>query len=83
MIELTEQQIQALQSLEATPPQVVNPQTRETFVLLRVEEYERLKADGYDDSPWSRAELEALAWQTGQGIGWEEMDEYDRLPEKP
>jgi hypothetical protein len=85
MIELTEQQIQALQSPEATPPRVVNPRTRETFVLLRVEEYERLKADGdeYDDSSWTREELEALAWETGMGIGWEDMDEYDRLPEKP
>jgi alpha-D-ribose 1-methylphosphonate 5-phosphate C-P lyase len=83
MIELTEQQIRALQSPEAAPPRVVNPQTQETFVLLRVEEYERLKAEEYDDSPWTREELEALAWETGKAIGWEEMDEYDRLPEKP
>ncbi len=82
MIELTEQQIQALQTPEA-PLHVVNPQTRETFVLLRVEEYERLKAAEYDDSPWTREELEALAWETGEEIGWEDMDEYDRLPEKP
>jgi len=81
MIELTEQQIQALQSPAATPPRVVNPRTQETFVLLRLEEYERLKADEYDDSPWTREELEALAWETGKRIGWEEMDEYDRLPE--
>jgi PHD/YefM family antitoxin component YafN of YafNO toxin-antitoxin module len=83
MIELTEQQIQALENPEATPPRVVNPRTKETFVLLRVEEYERLKEEEYDDSPWTREELEALAWETGKAIGWEEMDEYDRLPEKP
>jgi hypothetical protein len=82
VIELTEQQIQALQNPEATPPRVVNPRARETFVLLRAEEYERLKADEYDDSPWTREELEALAWEAGKRIGWEEMDEYDRLPEK-
>lgn len=83
MIELTQQQAEALERAEATPPRVVNPRTQETFVLLRVEEYERLKEAEYDDSPWTREELEALAWETGKGIGWEDMDEYDRLPEKP
>ena len=38
MIELTEQQVQALENAEAAPPRVVNPRTHETFVLLRIEE---------------------------------------------
>jgi hypothetical protein len=80
MIELTEQQIQALESPEATPPRVLNPRTKETFVLLRVEEYERLKAEEYDDSPWTREELQALAWER---VKHEDWDEYDDLPEKP
>lgn len=80
MIELTEQQIRALQSSDTTPPGVVNPQTREAFVLLRVEEYARLKADEYDDSPWTREELQALAWER---VKHEDWDEYDDLPEKP
>jgi len=62
MIELTEQQIQALENPEATPPRIVNPRTRETFVLLSVDGYEGLKEE-YDDSPWTREELEALAWE--------------------
>jgi hypothetical protein len=33
MIELTDQQVQALENLEATPPRLVNPRTNETFVL--------------------------------------------------
>jgi PHD/YefM family antitoxin component YafN of YafNO toxin-antitoxin module len=80
MIELTEQQLQALQSPDAAPPRVVNPRTKETFVLLRVEEYERLKEQAYDDSPWTREELQALAWETGERSGW---DEYADTPEKP
>src|SRR4051794_26585603 len=60
MIELTEQQVEALEHAEATPPHVVNPRTRETYVLLRVDEYERLKEDEYDDSPWTREELQTL-----------------------
>ena len=83
MIELTEQQVQALENPEATPPRIVNPRTQETFVLLRVDEYERLKQDEYDDSPWTSEELQTLAWEAGKQGGWEDMDEYDDLPDKP
>jgi alpha-D-ribose 1-methylphosphonate 5-phosphate C-P lyase len=83
MIELTEQQIAAVDEQSPTPPRVVNPQTNETFVLLRLDEYERLKVGEYDDSPWTREELEALAWEAGKQAGWEDMDEYDDLSEKP
>lgn len=79
MIELTEQQMQALTNPETTPPRVVNPRTHETFVLLRVEEYERLQEE-YDDSPWTREELEALAWER---VKHEDWDEYNDRPEKP
>jgi hypothetical protein len=68
MIELTEQQVQALGNTETTPPRVVNPRTKETFVLLRVEEYERLIEEDYDDSPWTREELQALA--QGRRADW-------------
>jgi hypothetical protein len=82
MIELTDDQIRLLHTA-ATPPRVRNPQTQETFVLLRIAEYERLTAPEYDDRPWTRDELEAVAWEAGKAIGWEDMDEYDQLPEKP
>ena len=83
MIELTEQQLQALEECASVPPRVVNPRTQKTFVLLRADEYKRLKEDEYDDSPWTREELQALAWEAGKQAGWEDMDEYDDLPEKP
>lgn len=82
MIEMTEQQMQALETPDATPPRIVNSRTKETFVLLRVDEYERLKEDQYDDSPWTSEERHALAWEAGKHAGWEDMDEYDDLPEK-
>lgn len=81
MIELTDQQAQAMDASDA-PPLLVNPRTKEAFVVLRLEEYQRLKADSYDDSPWTREELQTLAWETGKALGWDDMDEYDRLPEK-
>jgi hypothetical protein len=39
--------------------------------------------DEYDDTPWTKEELHALAWQAGKRVGWEDMDEYDDPPEKP
>lgn len=80
MIELTEQQVQALENPETTPPRLVNPRTKEVFVLLRLDDFKRLKEDEYDDSPWTREELQALAWERIKDEDW---DEYDDLPEKP
>lgn len=37
----------------------------------------------YDDSPWTRDELIALAWAAGKAAGWDEMNEYDDLPDQP
>jgi hypothetical protein len=79
VIELTEQQLQALEHSDSTPPRVLNPQTKETFVSLRVDEYERLRQE-YDDSPWTREELQALSWERVKHESW---DECDDLPEKP
>lgn len=82
MIELTEEQMQAIEGGDVSPPRIVNPRTSETFVLLRIDEYQRLKEEEYDDSPWTSAERHALAWKAGKHAGWEEMDEYDE-PEQP
>jgi PHD/YefM family antitoxin component YafN of YafNO toxin-antitoxin module len=81
MIELTEQQAQALERPEVAPLRLVNPRTKEAFVLLRLDEYERMKEQEYDDSPWTSEERHALAWEARKHAGWEEMDEYDDLPE--
>ena len=83
MIELTATQVQSLNPMGSIPSRAVNPVTNEQFVLLTIAEYQRLKSVEYDDSPWTREELEAAAWEAGKSIGWEEMDEYDNLPEKP
>ena len=47
--------------------------------MHRVDEYERLKEQGYDDSPWTREELETLAWEAAEHSGWQEPD---NAPEK-
>ena len=63
MIELTQEQVQALAKPEATPPRVVNPQTQEMFVLVPLAEYERLSREEYDDSPWTDEERDLLRWE--------------------
>ncbi len=50
MIELTEQQWQALSS--ENPPRVAAPHRRETFVLVRADLYERLQGLLKDDSDY-------------------------------
>ena len=79
MIELTETQMQALETRDKNPPRIMNPRTKETFVLLPINEYQRLTEEAYDDSPWTREELQALAWERVQH---DDCDEYDNLPEK-
>ena len=76
MIVLTDEQRQELNQPE---PAAIDPQTKDTYVLLRKETYERLKELAYDDSPWTDEERELLAWEAGQHAGWdeEEMDVYD------
>ena len=83
MIELSKQQVDALENTERAPLRLMNPQTKETYVLLPVVEFERLKEDEYDDTPWTKDELQALAWEAGKNVGWEDMDEYDDALEKP
>jgi hypothetical protein len=61
MIELTQQQLDELGGSPTNPPRVVNPQTKESFVLLHEDEYQRMLAE-YDDTPWTREELQAVAW---------------------
>jgi uncharacterized Zn finger protein len=81
MIELTEQQAEALSKPDGVLPRVLNPQTNEMFVLLSVDEYERLKSSKYDDSSWTREELTALAWERMHREPENEWPEYNDAPE--
>jgi hypothetical protein len=82
MIELTEQQRQAVARGEK-PPTFIDPDTQAAYVLVRKEVYERMREALYDDSPWTDEEMDALAWEAGQHAGWDDMDEYDDYPKKP
>ena len=69
MIELTEEQVQAVASCGETPPAVVDPRTNTTYVLLRREVYERLTDPDYDDSPWTDEEMDLLAAEVDAMLG--------------
>lgn len=77
MIELTEQQVQALEGNGTGPVEVVSPRTGQRFVLLRALDYAKLVDDGYDydDGDWSQEERDALAFEARRLMGWDE-DEY-------
>ena len=67
MIELTQEQVHAMATPEATPPRVVNPQTQEMFVLVPLAAYERLiEEEAYDSSPWTDEERDRLRWEACQ-----------------
>lgn len=51
MIELTDEQVRAMEACEAIPPRLVNPRMKETFVLLAADEYSHLKKVESDDRP--------------------------------
>lgn len=76
MIELTEELRQAMRTHPGKPVRLVDPETREAFVLLRAEEYDRLTEDAYDDSPWTDEEMDLLAAEQADFLGWEGMDAY-------
>jgi hypothetical protein len=78
MITLTDQQARELEKREATPVRVVNPRTNDNYVLLPVSQYEQLKEQVYDDSPWTREELQSMAWEVSECTSWEEYDDEPR-----
>ena len=57
MIELTEEQRQELSDAE---PIAIDPSTKETYVLVRKNVYDRIKGLLYDDGEWTEEELRLL-----------------------
>ncbi len=45
-------------------------------VILRADVFERLRALRYDDSPWTDEEMDLLAAEDADALGWEGMEAY-------
>ena len=77
MIELTKEQRQELSGAE---PVAIDPSTKETYVLVRKNVYDRIKALLYDDGEWTKDELRLLLARSAEENGWNEpgMEDYDQ-----
>jgi hypothetical protein len=68
MIELTEEQVRALETTPENPAQVLNPRTREVFVLVRHDIYQLTKQVlGPSNRAWDDPKL----------------DDYERFRKQP
>lgn len=76
MIELPDELSRALRDNPDGTVLLIDPATQRTFVLVRVDEYERLKEDAYDASPWTDEEMDLLAAEDADSLGWDGMDAY-------
>lgn len=80
MIELTQEQHQALTNNEPEPVRVIDPVTTAEYVLVRAEVYDRLKTLLSEDEDWVRNAYPA-AVDVFARDGWDDprMDVYDAL----
>ena len=79
MIELSAEQVLILEKGEQNPPGVLNPQTREEYVLVRRELYDKLRAlldEDFSTEDAFRAQIESAA-----AAGWDDpaLDVYNDL----
>lgn len=79
MIELTDEQIRVLQSSGEMSAAVVNPRTHESYVLVRREVYERVRAlvdEDFSSEDAFRAQIESAA-----AAGWDDpaLDVYNDM----
>jgi hypothetical protein len=78
MIELTNEQIDALEGLGDEPLVIVNPHTQVKFLLTPLDEPKRAENDDeYDDSPWTPEEMLLMADRVAEEAGWMEWPEED------
>jgi hypothetical protein len=50
-------------------------------VIVRADLFERLNAPRHDDDPWTDDEMDMLAAEDADGLGWEGMEAYQDVQE--
>jgi hypothetical protein len=82
MIELTSKQ--RLELEEGRAVAVIDPETAQSYVILRKEVYDRVRRLLYDDSAATPDELRGMLARSAEANGWDEpgMDAYDRYDEE-
>ena len=83
MIELTAEQRQEVRQANGDGTRAIDPETKQEYVLVRAELYERLKTLLYDDGDWTPEEQLSLLAESGKRAGWDDpaMDIYDNYDE--
>ena len=76
MLELTQQQLQALATSEESPPIVLDPATKQTYVLVRRDLYDQLKSMLDEDDARQMAPLLAQL----DPEDWEDLSAYEKQP---
>ena len=76
MIELNDEQQKAVLSHPGTPLRLVAPTTGQAYVLLPAQDYERLSQGAFDASSWSDEEMDLLAAEDADRLGWHGMEAY-------
>lgn len=71
-MELTKEQLEAVRGGK---PVRLNEEGTEV-VVVRADLFERLRGLPYDDSPWSDDEMDRLAAEDADALGWEGMEAY-------
>jgi hypothetical protein len=69
---LTKEQLQAVRNGES----VRLNEDGTDMVLLRADVFERLRDSVYNTSPWSDDEMDLLAAEDADALGWEGMEAY-------
>jgi hypothetical protein len=84
MMPLTEELRQAIREHPDKPVRLTDPTTQQSFVLLRAELYDRLKALLYEDSELVLEEAYLLLDEAAARAGWDDpaMDIYNDFAPK-
>jgi hypothetical protein len=77
---LTDDQRRAVDASAGEPVRLIDPATNRAFVLLSAEAYDRVAALAYDATPWTDDEMDALAAEGADLLGWDGMDAYQDDP---
>jgi hypothetical protein len=65
---LTPELKKAVEEAGDEPLRLLDPETQRTYVLLSIDAFEKLAGSGYDDSPWTDEEMEALSEEARRSL---------------
>jgi len=76
MIELSGELHKAVMASHGRPLRLIDPATKEAFVLVPEKQFQQLNQPSYDASPWTEEEMDFLAAADAEALGWEGMEAY-------